>query len=606
MRSGSQASITVYRLVAASVLILIVDLGLLGTQLGKRVDSILLLAGGLVLPSVVLLVSIAAFLQAKYLKPAFEEMSESLSRLQKLTESLQGTRSPAAQTTFNNLLDQLSENLVETRKREQAIFEKAVDVICVIGVDGRFLSISPSVSRAWGYAPEDLIGKALSDYAVSDNSAKTLETALGSPYSIDRISFDNCLRKKNGDLIDLSWSAHWSAQGDGLFCVAHDISERKQAELKLQESEQRLRTTLEAMPVGVATVHHSGNIEFANASLRHFTGKTDEELLGLPVSELVSEKDRTKIDTYLQQRRAEPADNIPAIELSLLKKERSQARADGEAINADAPLTLVESLPVEVSATLFAVQSTPKLLITFADITHRKQVEQLRREFVSMVNHDLRAPLNSLYGLVDLIQSGAHGALTDKGEQLCKLANLELERLLRLVNGLLDLDKMESGKLAVQVQLVSALDIIEASVSAVRTYADLRGIQLVYPETEAACWADRARIIQVLVNLLSNAIKFSESNSKVEIIVEELESSAKFSVIDQGRGISAEQSTRLFQRFQQLRPDDPAELAGCGLGLSICKAIIEAHNGIIACEGSAGSGSTFWFALPKPARPRQL
>ncbi len=479
---------------------------------------------------------------------------------------------------LSDKLSGLSANFSEMQKRDKAIIEKAVDVICVIDVDAQFISVSPSAERAWGYAVDYLIGKRLTDLVVSEDATKTLEVVLGAQQSITKISFENRLKHKNGDWLDLEWTAHWSATDNGLFCIAHDITERKKTEARLQESERQLRTTIEAMPVGVVCATHSGMIEFANSAMQRFTGLSFDKLLGSQVSDLMSSSQR---ENYIRYFTACKSDGAQVEPIDLEIKTVSGTR-----------------LPVEVSVTTFTVQSINKCLITFADMTQRKEVERLRREFVAMINHDLRTPLTSISGLMKRVEGGAYGELAPAGKELCSLATVELERLMRLVNELLDFEKLESGNLQIQTDEVAALDIIEASISSIRAYADIRKIKLHYPETELPCRADRARIIQVMVNLLSNAIKFSPDESQIEIDVRETGDGVRFSIEDQGRGIPVDKMESIFQRFQQVNPQDAVERAGSGLGLSICKALVEAHGGSIGCESLAPKGTVFWFCLP--------
>jgi PAS domain S-box-containing protein len=505
---------------------------------------------------------------------------------------------------FDSVLEQIAQQMADFRKREQAVVEKVVDVICVISINGKFLAVSPSVSRAWGYTVEEVLDKSVSELIEESHSAKTLESTLGSPQSIDTITIENTLRKKDGTLIHLSWSAHWSAKDGGLFCIAHDISERKQAEQKLQESERRLRTTLECMPVGVVLLHQSGHIEYANRCFKEFTSLSDDELLAIQITELIPVEERNLLRALLQNSKNIPGGNpensafVKAEEMHLWRNWRRSSNPRNEDSSKSSDFQ-IQKLPVEVSSTSFSLQPVSKLLVTFVDITHRKEVERLRSEFVSMVNHDLRTPLNSISGLISLIENGVHGELNQRGKQLCQLALSELNRLLNLVNGLLELDKMRSGKLKVLAQLVSIMDLVEASVSSVRVYAEMREVRLEYDETETSCWADRERIIQVLVNLLSNAIKFSAPDSSVKIKVEQDSKWTKFSVIDHGAGIKDEMKQFLFTRFKQLHTDEDSKSSGSsGLGLSICKAIIEAHQGELVCTDTVPSGCTFSFVLP--------
>ncbi len=493
----------------------------------------------------------------------------------------------ASSNSMVSQLGSLAGTIRELRKRERSIIENAVDVICVLDVHGNFLSASPSAQRVWGYKPDELLGKCIKEFLVSEDADQTLATVLGAQQSIGQLNFENKFKHKKEQLVEMEWTAHWSATDNGLFCIAHDITERKLAEAKLTESEARLRTMLEAMPVGVITCSQGAIVEFANLSMQEFTGIEIKSLLGTSAFDLVVKKDTDAFRQYLLNTKS----SVQKPMESMLE------RSDGK------------QLAIEVIVVRFTVQSVSKLLIIFADVTQRKEMERLRNEFVSMVNHDLRAPLTSFSGLFTRVESGAYGQLNPQGKEVFHLAHLELDRLMRLVGDLLDLDKLDSGKLVIEPDTVAVLDIIEASVSSVKAYADIRGIKIVYDEMESACYADRRRIIQVMVNLLSNAIKFSPDNSQIEVHVEGMSEHpsaneddaqpVRISISDQGRGIPPEKIGQLFERFQQVKPEDPLERAGSGLGLSICKAIIEAHHGSIACDNrSSQRGATFWFTLP--------
>lgn len=521
------------------------------------------------------------------------EVKESFKMIEKIaSQELSADKSGswsmgAASSSMVNQLGSLAGTIRELRKRERSIIENAVDVICVLDVHGNFLSASPSAQRVWGYKPDELLGKSIKEFLVSEDADQTLATVLGAQQSIGQLNFQNKFKHKKEQLVEMEWTAHWSATDNGLFCIAHDITERKIAEAKLTESEARLRTMLEAMPVGVITCSQGAIVEFANLSMQEFTGIEIRSLLGTSAFDLVMKKDTDAFRQYLLNTKS----SVQKPMESMLE------RSDGK------------QLAIEVIVVRFTVQSVSKLLIIFADVTQRKEMERLRNEFVSMVNHDLRAPLTSFSGLFTRVESGAYGELNPQGKEVFHLAHLELDRLMRLVGDLLDLDKLDSGKLVIEPDTVAVLDIIEASVSSVKAYADIRGITIVYDEMEFACYADRRRIIQVMVNLLSNAIKFSPDNSQIEVQVESMSEHpsaneddaqpVRISISDQGRGIPPEKIEQLFERFQQVKPEDPLERAGSGLGLSICKAIIEAHHGNIACNNrSSQRGASFWFTLP--------
>jgi PAS domain S-box-containing protein len=237
------------------------------------------------------------------------------------------------------------------------------------------------------------------------------------------------------------------------------------------------------------------------------------------------------------------------------------------------------------------------------DITERKQIERLKREFVAMVSHDLRTPLTSIQGFLSLLDAGAYGELTDSGLESLDLVSASISRLMRLINDLLDAERLESGKLELQLASVSVLDILEQSGAAVENYAQKQGVKILLEPDESATelkiTADGDRLIQVLVNLVSNAIKFSPSGSRIRLCYQNLEEQVEIKVIDEGRGIPAEFLNSIFERFRQVKKSDAKNRQGTGLGLSIARAIVEKHGGTIGVTSQEGKGSTFWFRIPK-------
>lgn len=481
-------------------------------------------------------------------------------------------------TSLSKQLSSLSEHLAESRRQERSIFENAVDVICIIDINSRFLKVSPSALRAWGYSPEELQGKTLTELIQSEDSQACLDAILGAQHSIEKITFENRLKHKEGHAIDLSWLAHWSAKDGGLFCVVRDISLKRLAENKLKESEMQLRTTLESMPVGIARLNEAGYIEFCNYSLESISKRDAEQILATQFLDLLTESDKEKCRTYLTKCKSE--EKVPSIEVSL-------KLPDG-------------ALPAEISACTFSTgENKDRLLVTLMDISHRKEAERLRNEFMAMVNHDLRSPLTSIGVIINLLESGKCGSLTEEGSNLCKRAGSEIGRLMQLVNDLLEQERIQSGELILKKELNSAQDIIEAAISSQKAFADRKQITLSTEETELSCHCDRARLIQVLVNLVSNAIKFSNENSTIYIDASKEDADIIFSVKDEGSGIAKDKASLLFERFKQAHADDPAAaLRGFGLGLSICKAIVEAHRGQINFKSEEGKGSNFWFSIP--------
>jgi len=233
------------------------------------------------------------------------------------------------------------------------------------------------------------------------------------------------------------------------------------------------------------------------------------------------------------------------------------------------------------------------------DISQHKEVERLKNEFVSTVSHELRTPLTSIRGSLGLLEGGVLGALAEPVKDMVRIARTNTDRLIRLINDILDLEKMESGKLELQLQPVEVAEVIEATLSGLRVMADAAHVHLrVHVEGAGTVRSDRDRLIQVLTNLVSNAIKFSPADSAVEVrAARDARGQVRFSVVDQGPGIPPEKVGRLFGKFQQLDSSDTRSKGGTGLGLSISQALIGLHGSRIEVHSEPGKGATFSFTL---------
>jgi signal transduction histidine kinase len=233
-----------------------------------------------------------------------------------------------------------------------------------------------------------------------------------------------------------------------------------------------------------------------------------------------------------------------------------------------------------------------------------KETSRRKQELVQMVTHDLRTPLTSINAALKIMSSGISGPLPDKAFKQVGIAERSSDKLLNLVNDLLDIERMETGNFALELQRASAQQIVDAAADSVRALLSARGIKLVVGETDLWVQADPRRIEQVLINLLSNAAKFSADHARVELQVSAADDQVEFKVIDQGRGVPAEFQTAIFERFAQVKMADSVRGKGTGLGLPICKAIVEAHGGTIAMTSRDGEGSIFWFRI-KQAKPEE-
>jgi signal transduction histidine kinase len=234
-----------------------------------------------------------------------------------------------------------------------------------------------------------------------------------------------------------------------------------------------------------------------------------------------------------------------------------------------------------------------------------KETERMKQELVAMVSHDLRTPLTSIQGFLTLLSTGMYGELTQPGSENLSIAESNITRLISLINDLLDIEKMQSGKLEMELREVPLQDVFDRSYGSVIGFAEQQKVKLAMEPCDLLVYADGDRLVQVLVNLMSNAIKFSPKDAEVRVRAEERDDSVEIRVVDHGRGVPAAYREAIFERFQQVQKSDAKVKGGSGLGLAICKAIIEGHHGFIGVESEEGKGSTFWFRVPKPAAAQQ-
>lgn len=225
-----------------------------------------------------------------------------------------------------------------------------------------------------------------------------------------------------------------------------------------------------------------------------------------------------------------------------------------------------------------------------------KLAEQEKEQLISMVGHDLRAPLTSVRAVLTMLDAGALGELNDKGKNRVSMADSEVERLIKLINDLLDVEKISSGRFEIYSRPIEIASVMHKSANAVRSMAHEKSIEIDVKGCNLLAQADDERLIQVLVNFLSNAIKFSPASSIISVEAESVDGWIEVRVRDQGRGVPQELALSIFDRFRQVDRTD--ESSGSGLGLSICKTIIDKHGGFVGVLPNQGAGSVFWFRVP--------
>jgi signal transduction histidine kinase len=231
---------------------------------------------------------------------------------------------------------------------------------------------------------------------------------------------------------------------------------------------------------------------------------------------------------------------------------------------------------------------------------HIIELENFKKGLVAIVSHELRTPLMSVCSLLELLGAGVLGQLSERAQERLTIAEIEAVHLVRLINDLLDIEKMEAGQFILDKIEFKLVDIIEPTTAAVARLAEAKQVIMNLDGTngDLKVWADRDRLCKALINLLSNGIESSPRNGTVNVSVQDTTAEIEFRVIDHGAGIPEEQQAKIFDRFVQVQTSDRCKYHRSGLSLAITRAIIEQHGGTIGVDSEIGTGNTFWFKLP--------
>lgn len=363
-----------------------------------------------------------------------------------------------------------------------------------------------------------------------------------------------------------------------------ELDERKRAEFALERLSRHNQLILNSVGEGLCGLDMQGKISFVNPAAAI--------MLGYSVAELSGES----IYTILPQ---STANATPDSWNKLPIYESLQDGAVHQVTNQVFRRKDNSSFPVEyVSTPIREADAIIGAVITFKDITERQQIERMKDEFISVVSHELRTPLTSIHGSLGMLKSGLLDPSSERGKRLLEIAVDSSDRLVRLINDILDIERIESGKVQMAKQACNAADLMAEAANVMQPIAQKFGVNLSVASTSVELWADSDRIIQTLTNLLSNALKFSHPGSTVWLTAEIQTDKLLFQVKDRGRGIPQGKLETIFERFQQVDVSDSRDREGTGLGLAICRSIVQQHDGQIWAESTLGEGSIFSFTLP--------
>ena len=454
--------------------------------------------------------------------------------------------------------------------------------------------VNPAFTALTGYAPEEVIGRnprilqgARTDPETSACIRQSLER--GEPVRVEILNYAKDGREY---WLDLQIVPLRNAAGEltHFAAIERDLTERHQMEDALRESETRFRSVITSMVEGVVVQDATGFIISCNEAAEQILGLTREQMMG-----------RTSVDPRWSTIHADgspfPGDQHPSMQTL-----RTSESFRDVIMGVHKPNDELTWISINTSPIFDGGKSTPDAVVaTFHDITEQLRAERIKSDFVSMVSHELRTPLTSIRGVLGLLAGGALGELPDEIRPLVEMAARNTDRLQRLINDLLDLEKIAAGKIAFQPVPLSINTLIEAAVEANRPYARRHHVdfEIVEATPDARVMADEDRIIQVLTNFLSNAAKFAPADSAVVIAAHPPRPDwVRVTVADSGAGIPDEFRSRVFEQFAQAEATNTRSKGGTGLGLAISKALIERHGGKIGFYDNEPSGTVFFFDLP--------
>ena len=509
--------------------------------------------------------------------------------------------------------------------------ESSDDAILGKSMGGTITSWNEGATRIFGYSAEEAIGQPISLLAWPGEEER-MESFLEKLRRGERVDhFEVARRHKSGRkiIVSLSLSPIINTDGQiiGIAKIARDITERKAADEQLAANELRLRTLteqeattraemiaerrfrelIENAPDAILQVDPAGAIVIANRTAETMFGYSRQELVGSSVDALLPEANRAGHAAH----RAEFA-------------AAGQSRPMGAGLDLRARRKDGTAFPVEISLSPVQTESGTHVTAVIRDVTERKRTEErvrslqesymmelelrhkeserlntLKSEFMASVSHELRTPLHTIIGFAELLSEEEQGTLNEKQRRFLHHIQADSEHLLGLINDVIDLSRVEAGRLNMRPENLSLRTAISEAVNAIRAMAGTREVAIRegdYPDISVL--ADPLRLRQVLYNLLSNGVKFTPAGGEIFVDAVREDKSVRITVKDTGIGLRPEEHSRIFDKFYQVGLTTAGVREGTGLGLTICKQLVELQGGKIWVESEPGRGSCFHFTLP--------
>lgn len=494
------------------------------------------------------------------------------------------TRLEVMNHDLETMVDERTAQLQGSEVRQRTILESIGDGLVTIDNDGYIETINPAIEMMFGYRADELIGK---DVAIL---LPEQERKLHHHYIEQSLLIESRIINETRDLhgchkdgtifpIELNVTPMQIGERRSYVGILRDITARKLSEQALS----RFKTTLDRT-MDCVFMFDPENLTFfyVNAGAVQQVGYSENELMNMHAYDIKPDFNEAQFRKMIAP--------MLAGEQSVVNFETNHQHKDGHVV------------PVEILLQYIAPEGEEARFVAIVrDITERKNVDKLKNEFISTVSHELRTPLTSIRGSLGLINGGVAGELPDKAREMLTIAGNNTERLLLLINDILDIQKIESGQMLFKFQSLHLHSFLEKAIMENAAYAEAYGVhfRINHSVEGAQVFADRDRLMQVMANLMSNAAKFSRAGEEVEINLSHHRDMLRISVTDYGVGIPEKFHAKIFERFTQSDSSDSRKKGGTGLGLHISKIIIEKHGGNIGFISREGIGSTFYIDMPE-------
>jgi two-component system, OmpR family, sensor histidine kinase VicK len=485
--------------------------------------------------------------------------------------------------------------LRESEARYRMLVEGSLGLVCTHDLNGVLLSVNTHGTESLGRTHEQMVGHSVAEYMPP-------EVRGGLELYLHRIATTG---EAQGmlQLTHHDGETHVIAYRNKLIKVADrapyvlgfgiDITEKMLAEDRLRALIRQSNSILESVGDGIFGIDLQGKVTVVNPAAAQMLGYKQQEMLG-KVMHLLTHHTRADGSPY-------PIGECPITNslehlTSIRVSDEVFWRKDGTSF----PVDYVARPQIDPGSEFGGSNGKAVgVVVAFTDETERKALDRMKDDFISTVSHELRTPLTSLRAALGLIGGGTLATRPEKVQQMLDIAVANTDRLVHLVNDILDLERISSGKAELHSTMCSADDLLRRAAELEAARAAKAKIVFTFDARNVGVWADPDRILQTLTNLISNAIKFSPPKSKIHLAARILaDDEAEIEVRDQGRGIPFDKLEQIFERFQQIDASDSRSMGGTGLGLAICRSIITQHGGHIWASSTPGEGTTFHFTLP--------